>query len=137
MKKVLSIFALALALVACTDKPQWEPATPSQPLTTSLTLDTAKSFASNSLNRATIYHINGSVINSVLSGGVVIESGALVKDSVIMEDVVVKSGAKVYSAIIDSDTTVESKAVVGTENADKSDIAIVAKGTTVRASKKR
>ena len=82
-------------------------------------------------------NINGSVINSVLSGGVVIESGALVKDSVIMEDVVVKSGAKVYSAIIDSDTTVESKAVVGTENADKSDIAIVAKGTTVRASKKR
>ena len=62
MKKVLSIFALALALVACTDKPQWEPATPSQPLTTSLTLDTAKSFDSNSLNRATIYHINGSVI---------------------------------------------------------------------------
>ena len=82
-------------------------------------------------------NINGTVINSVLSGGVVIESGALVKDSVIMEDVVVKSGAKVYSAIIDSDTTVESKAVVGTENADKSDIAIVAKGTTVRASKKR
>ena len=82
-------------------------------------------------------NINGTVINSVLSGGVVIESGAFVKDSVIMEDVVVKSGAKVYSAIIDSDTTVESKAVVGTENADKSDIAIVAKGTTVRASKKR
>ena len=82
-------------------------------------------------------NINGTVINSVLSGGVVIESGALVKDSVIMEDVVVKSGAKVYSAIIDSDTNVESKAVVGTENADKSDIAIVAKGTTVRASKKR
>ena len=67
MKKVLSIFALALALVACTDKPQWEPATPSQPLTTSLTLDTAKSFDSNSLNRATIYHINGSVIKLSLS----------------------------------------------------------------------
>ena len=67
MKKVLSIFALALALVACTDKPQWEPAAPSQPLTTSLTLDTAKSFDSNSLNRATIYHINGSVIKLSLS----------------------------------------------------------------------
>ena len=76
--------------------------------------------------------IDGTVINSILSGGVVIESGALVKDAVIMEDVTVKSGAKVYSAIVDSDTIIESGAVVGTENADKSDIAIVAKGTVVR-----
>ena len=80
--------------------------------------------------------INGTVINSVLSGGVIIEEGALVKDSVIMEDVVVKSGGKVYSAIVDSDTIVEKKAVVGTENADKSDIVIVAKGTTVHPEKK-
>ena len=80
--------------------------------------------------------INGTVINSILSGGVVIEEGALVKDSVIMEDVTIKSGGKVYSAIVDSDTIVEKKAVVGTENADKSDIVIVAKGTTVHAQKK-
>ena len=76
--------------------------------------------------------INGTVINSILSGGVVIEEGALVKDSVIMEDVTVKTGANVYSAIVDSDTVVETGATVGVENADKSDIAIVAKGTTVR-----
>ena len=76
--------------------------------------------------------ISGTVINSVLSGGVVIEKGAIVKDAVIMEDVCVKSGAKVYSAIVDSDAVIESKAVVGVENADKSDIAIVAKGTVVR-----
>lgn len=75
--------------------------------------------------------INGTVINSVLSGGVVIENGALVKDAVIMEDVIVKTGAKVYSAIVDSNTVVETGATVGTENADKSDIAIVAKGTVV------
>ena len=80
--------------------------------------------------------INGTVINSVLSGGVIIEEGALVKDSVIMEDVIVKSGGKVYSAIVDSDTVVEKKAIVCTENADKSDIVIVAKGTTVRPEKK-
>ena len=75
--------------------------------------------------------INGTVINSILSGGVVIEEGALVKDSVIMEDVTIKSGAKVHSAIVDSDTVVEFGAVVGKENADKSEIVIVAKGTTV------
>ena len=80
--------------------------------------------------------INGTGINSILSGGVVIEEGALVKDSVIMEDVTVKKGGKVYSAIVDSDTVVEKNAVVGTENADKSEIAIVAKGTTVHAQKK-
>ena len=80
--------------------------------------------------------INGTVINSILSGGVVIEEGALVKDSVIMEDVTVKNGGKVFSAIVDSDTVVEKNAVVGTENADKSDIAIVAKGTTVHAQRK-
>jgi glucose-1-phosphate adenylyltransferase len=80
--------------------------------------------------------INGTVINSILSGGVVIEEGALVKDSVIMEDVTIKKGGKVYSAIVDSDTVVEKNAVVGTENADKSDIAIVAKGTTVHAQRK-
>ncbi len=79
--------------------------------------------------------INGTVINSILSGGVIIEEGALVKDSVIMEDVVVKSGAKVYSAIVDSDTVVEFGATVGKDNADKSDIVIVAKGTTVFAEK--
>ena len=80
--------------------------------------------------------INGTVINSILSGGVVIEEGALVKDSVIMEDVTVKKGGKVYSAIIDSDVVVEKNATFGTENADKSDIAIVAKGTVIRAQKK-
>ena len=80
--------------------------------------------------------INGTVINSILSGGVVIEEGALVKDSVIMEDVTVKKGGKVYSAIIDSDVVIEKNATFGTENADKSDIAIVAKGTVIRAQKK-
>ncbi len=77
--------------------------------------------------------INGTVINSILSGGVVIEKGALVMDSVIMEDVTVKSGARVYSAIVDSDTVIESEATVGQEKADKNEIAVVAKGTTVLA----
>ena len=77
--------------------------------------------------------INGTVINSILSGGVVIEEGAIVKDAVIMEDVVVKSGARVYTSIVDSDVTVESGAVVGVENADKNNIAVVAKGSVVTA----
>ena len=77
--------------------------------------------------------IYGTVINSVLSGGVIIEKGAIVKDSVVMEDVVVKSGAAVYSSIVDSDVVVESGAVAGVENADKNNILIYAKGTVITA----
>lgn len=77
--------------------------------------------------------IYGTVENSILSGGVVIEAGAIVRDSVIMEDVVIKKGAQVYMAIVDSEAIVEENAVVGKDGADKKDIAIVAKGTKVSA----
>ena len=77
--------------------------------------------------------IRGTVINSILSGGVVVEKGAIVKDSVIMEDVLVKTGACVYSSIVDSDVVVETGAVAGVENADKNNILIYAKGTVITA----
>ena len=75
--------------------------------------------------------IYGTVINSVISGGVVVEKGAIVKDSVVMEDVVVKKDARVYTAIVDSDTVVESGATVGKENAGKADIALIASGSVI------
>lgn len=75
--------------------------------------------------------ICGTVKSSVLSGGVIIEDGAVVKDSVIMEDVVIKSGAYVYSAIIDSDSIVMPNVTVGKENAGKDGITVIAKGTAV------
>lgn len=77
--------------------------------------------------------IYGTVINSVLSGGVVVEKGAIVKDSVVMEDVTVKTGGAVYSAIIDSDVVVGAGAVAGINNAGKNDIAVFAKGTVITA----
>ena len=76
--------------------------------------------------------INGTVVNSILSGGVVIEEGAEVYDSVIMDDVVIRSGAGVYTAIVDSDTEVLSCATVGTKGADSSQIQVIAKGTVVK-----
>ncbi|MBQ7326155.1 MAG: glucose-1-phosphate adenylyltransferase [Clostridia bacterium] len=75
--------------------------------------------------------IYGTVINSVISGGVVVEEGAIVKDSVVMEDVLVKKDARVYTAIVDSDTVVESGATVGKENAGKADIALIASGSVI------
>ena len=80
--------------------------------------------------------IYGTVINSILSGGVVIEEGAVVRDSVIMDDVVVKRGGAVYSAIVDSDAVIKEGAVVGTEGAGKENIAVVASSTVVKAQKK-
>ena len=75
--------------------------------------------------------IYGTVINSVVSGGVIVEEGAIVKDSVVMEDVVVKKDARVYTAIVDSDTVVESGATVGKENAGKDEIALIASGSVI------
>ena len=76
--------------------------------------------------------INGTVVNSILSGGVVIEDGAVVYDSIIMDDVVVKRGAAVYTSIIDSDSKILEGAVVGTEGADKYNITVIAKGSVVK-----
>ena len=75
--------------------------------------------------------VYGTVENSILSGGVVVEKGAIVKDSVIMNDVTVKSDARVYSSIIDSDSTIESGCTVGVEGAGKDDITVIAKDTVV------
>ncbi len=75
--------------------------------------------------------IFGTVENSILSGGVIVEEGAIVRDSVIMEDVVIKSGAKVFTSIIDSDVVVNKDATVGCENAGKDKITVIAKGTEI------
>ena len=77
--------------------------------------------------------IYGEVYNSVLSGGVTVEAGAVVRDSVIMDDVIVKKSASVYSAIVDSSAVIEVGATVGKENASKNDIAVIASGTIVEA----
>ena len=76
--------------------------------------------------------IEGTVKNSILSGGVIVEKGAVVLDSVIMEDVVIKKNAKVYTAIIDANTIVEAGATVGKEGAGKDDIAVVASGSVIK-----
>jgi glucose-1-phosphate adenylyltransferase len=79
--------------------------------------------------------IYGTVENSVLSGGVIVEAGAVVKDSVIMDDVHIKKNAKVFTSIIDADSVVEEGITVGKEGAGKDSIAVIAHGSVVSASK--
>jgi glucose-1-phosphate adenylyltransferase len=57
--------------------------------------------------------INGTVINSVLAPGVVVEEGAVVKDSILFADCVVRRGATVDLAILDKRVQVGENAVVG------------------------
>lgn len=58
-------------------------------------------------------NIQGSVINSILAPGVVVEQGALVRNSILFEDCVVKKGATVDLAILDKRVLVEENAIVG------------------------
>jgi len=80
--------------------------------------------------------IYGTVENSVISGGVVVEEGAIVRDCVIMEDVTVKRGATVFSAIVDAGAVFEAGATAGVEGAGKDNIAVIASGTVVTADQK-
>jgi glucose-1-phosphate adenylyltransferase len=68
------------------------------------------------VHRSLISHgceIDGTVVNSVLSPGVRIEVGAVVRDSIVMFDSVVKSGAVVDRSILDKEVVVGQGAIVG------------------------
>lgn len=57
--------------------------------------------------------IRGTVINSVLAPGVIVEEGALVKDSILFADCVVKKNAVVDLSILDKRVHVGAESVVG------------------------
>lgn len=58
-------------------------------------------------------NIQGTVINSVLAPGVVVEKDAVVKDSILFEDCVIKKGATVDLAILDKHVRVGEESCVG------------------------
>ena len=78
--------------------------------------------------------IHGQVENSVISGGVEIARDAYVANSVILADVKIESGARVCYSIVDSESVIGAGATVGREDAGKSDITVVAKGSHISAS---
>lgn len=57
--------------------------------------------------------IEGTVIRSVISPGVVIEAGAEVRDSVIQHRCVIRAGAVVDRSILDKEVTVGRNAIIG------------------------
>ena len=60
--------------------------------------------------------IFGTVINSVLAPGVIVEEGAVVKDSILFADCVVKKNAVVDLSIMDKRVTVGESSVIGHGN---------------------
>jgi glucose-1-phosphate adenylyltransferase len=76
----------------------------------------AKIGATAQVHRSLISHgcvINGTVVNSVLSPGVRVDVGAVVRDSIVMFDAVIRAGAVVDRAILDKEVTVGPGAIVG------------------------
>ena len=58
-------------------------------------------------------HIDGEVIRSVISPGVVIEPGAVVRDSIIQHKCVIRAGAVVDRSILDKEVTVGRGVAIG------------------------
>lgn len=75
--------------------------------------------------------IYGSVINSILSVGVVIEEGAVVKDSVIMENTRIMKNAVVNYAILDENTVVGENAIVGQELESGGKLTVIPRGSVI------
>ena len=69
--------------------------------------------------------IEGLVENSVLSNGVIVEKGAVVKDSIIMSGVTIKANAVVNYSIIDSNTVICENAVVGEDKKTAKGITLI------------
>ena len=57
--------------------------------------------------------IEGTVINSVIAPGVIVEEGATVNNSIIFDDCIIKKGSTVDLAILDKRVTIGEGAVVG------------------------
>ena len=77
--------------------------------------------------------IYGKVINSVLSAGVVVERGAVVKDSVIFENVHICAGAEVNYSVMDANTVVGENVRIGKPIAESSGITLVGSGLDIPA----
>ena len=77
--------------------------------------------------------VSGTVLDSIISSGVVIEDGAEVIGSIIMQDAVVKKGAKVYNSIIAEGAIINENIEVGNKEITlgKEQITVIGKDEVV------
>ncbi len=72
--------------------------------------------------------VSGRVVRSVLSPGVVVEEGAVVRESVLLDDVVIRAGAEVRRAIVDRGVEVKADSSIGGDDAEE--ITVVGNGSS-------
>ena len=75
--------------------------------------------------------IYGDVENSIISTGVVVEEGAVVKDSVVMENVRICRNAKVDYSILDENVVISEGAIAGEPIANGGSLSTFARGSIV------
>lgn len=63
--------------------------------------------------------VHGDVVHSILSPGVRVEAGAVVRNAVIMNDTVIQSGAVVDRSVVDKEVIIGSTAQIGVDNDNK------------------
>lgn len=73
----------------------------------------------------------GTVYNSVLSEGVKVGEGSVVKNSVIMRGAVIGKNVNINYGIVDENAVICDGAVIGDEKSDKNHIALIGRGCTV------
>ena len=78
----------------------------------------------------------GTVRNSVLGPGVVVEEGAVVEDSVIFNDVHIGKGATVRYSILDANVQIGAGATIGEDRATAEGIAVIGADVSVPAGEK-
>ena len=77
--------------------------------------------------------IEGTVINSVLSNGVTVEKGAVVKDSVIMSETTVGEGARVEYSILDENVKIGADCRVGADKQTTKDVTVIGADAVLEA----
>ena len=75
--------------------------------------------------------IYGTVINSVIGGGVTVARGATVKDSVLFDNITVSEGASVYYSMVDSGTVVGKNSTVGKDKDESGKLTLVGSGLNI------
>jgi glucose-1-phosphate adenylyltransferase len=140
-----SYFETSMALLH--SRPPFELSDPDWPILTAFEDRSPAAFLSTADVETTLACdgcvIDGTVESSIISPGVIVETGAVVRNSIVLHQSVVSRGAKVSLAIIDKETVVGRDAKVGsgvdlTPNSDHPDImnngvTLIGKGTYIPA----
>jgi glucose-1-phosphate adenylyltransferase len=78
-------------------------------------------------------YIYGTLENSILSSGVTVEAGAVIRDSIIMSETTIGAGAHIEMSIIDEEVFVGKKSRVGAPKEESGKITVIGKRAVIRS----